>query len=120
LLLVAGEGRGKSLERNEGGAPYSTERVGTEPGPAGTELGPAGEWEGVMDELAGLGAVRASGVWLKSSLQMGELALYISFSRILRNLDHVRETIKFDLGSVIAKVKQTSTLLYMRTQFFNP
>ena len=73
-----------------------------------------------MDELAGLGAVRASGVWLKSSLQMGELALYISFSRILRNLDHVRETIKFDLGSVIAKVKQTSTLLYTRTQFFNP
>ena len=24
MLLVAGEGRGKSLERNEGGAPYST------------------------------------------------------------------------------------------------
>ena len=54
---------------------HSLERVGTEPGPAGTELGPAGECDGVMEELAGLGAVRASGVWLKSSLQMGELAL---------------------------------------------
>ena len=40
-----------------------------------------------MEELAGLGAVRASGVWLKSSLHIGELELYISFSKILRNLE---------------------------------
>ncbi len=40
------------------------------------EAGPAaGEGEGVMEEPAGDGTVSASGVWLKSSRQIGELAL---------------------------------------------
>ncbi len=40
------------------------------------EAGPAaGDGEGVIEELAGDGTVRASGVWLKSSRHMGEFAL---------------------------------------------
>jgi hypothetical protein len=55
-----------------------------------------------MDELAGLGAVRASGVWLKSSLHMGELALYISFSRVLRNFGKwVMTSVRFS-GSILS------------------
>lgn len=34
--------------------------VGTESGPAGTKLGPAGECEGVIEDPAGLGAMRVS------------------------------------------------------------
>ena len=40
------------------------------------DAGPAaGEVVGVMDEPTGEGIARASGVWLKSSLQMGEWEL---------------------------------------------
>ena len=46
----------------------------------------AGDGEGVREEPAGDGMVRASGVWLKSSRHIGEFALYISFSSHPRNL----------------------------------
>ncbi len=46
----------------------------------------AGDGEGVMEELAGEGTVRDSGVWLKSSRHIGEFALYISTCNQPRNL----------------------------------
>lgn len=51
------------------------------------DAGPAaGEEEGVMEEPAGEGMARASGVWLKSSRHIGDWELYISCSSTLKNL----------------------------------
>lgn len=51
------------------------------------EAGPAaGDGVGVMDDPAGEGIARASGVWLKSSRQMGEEELKISCSNKVKNL----------------------------------